>query len=340
MIEQNTNRLWFTVGSIIVGAVIIFMMRDSVGGVVNNVFGGLDSVIGDVINDPNHIEADREDATDLYARIRNANESRGETEVWVRARKLNDGTLQIVSSSISDSSYGTGSSVMTGSLIIPDTINGMKITSIGTSAFRASIFNGKLKLPDGLRSIGDNVFSNSAFSGELNLPSGLTSIGFNAFNRSTFSGELKLPSSLMSIRDNAFERSTFNGELKLPDSLMSIGFNAFRQSTFSGELILPNGLTAIGTYAFSNSTFSGELKLPSSLTNIGGQAFRASTFSGTLDVSNVIAIHWDAFSLSKIEKVIRGDVEMSDGSTVANTSGIHPRSIRLANGSWYDGYND
>ena len=72
---------------------------------------------------------------------------------------------------------------------------------------------------------------------------------------------------------------------------------------------------------------------------IDSSAFYSSEFSGTLDVSNVTSIQSGAFNSSKFDKVIRGDVAMSDGSSTINTSGIHPMSIKLANGNWYDGSN-
>lgn len=74
------------------------------------------------------------------------------------------------------------------------------------------------------------------------------------------------------------------------------------------------------------------------MTSIGSNAFRNSTFTGTLDVSHVKYIQGYAFKTSKIDKVIRGDVEMSDGFSF-NTSGIHTISIKLSDGSWYNGSN-
>lgn len=82
------------------------------------------------------------------------------------------------------------------------------------------------------------------------------------------------------------------------------------------------------------------MKLPTRLTKIGSRAFYLSGFEGTLDVSNVIYIQGKAFNLSKFVRVIRGSVEMTDGSVSENQTGIHPKDIKSANGSYYNGSND
>lgn len=43
MIEQNTNRLWFSVGAIIIGALIIFNFRSGISKAATNIFGNVDS---------------------------------------------------------------------------------------------------------------------------------------------------------------------------------------------------------------------------------------------------------------------------------------------------------
>ncbi|WP_404830923.1 leucine-rich repeat protein [Enterococcus spodopteracolus] len=137
------------------------------------------------------------------------------------------------------------------------------------------------------------------------------------------------------------------GSLVIPDTISGMkitsiyrnsNLGTFEQAVFT-TLKLSNSLTTIGYKSFQNSIFSGEIKL-ASVERIGYKAFYSSEFSGTLDVSNVTVIRAGAFNSSKINKVIRGDVEMSDGSTTANNSGIHPQAIKLANGAWYDGSND
>ncbi|BDG69653.1 hypothetical protein ENLAB_32170 [Enterococcus innesii] len=361
MTNGTSQGLFVVVVIVIFGIFVLIsylLFKDNLKPTLANIFtDGLEqseeNLTGIVKEKPINVQSSREDETYLYAKIRDADESKGETEIWVKAYKLDDGTLELRSSSVTDGNYTTGSSDMTGSLVIPDTINGMKIIGLGdgnnisvsniwsgSSVFANALFDGTLRLPTHLEYIRHTTFEDSKFSGAIAIPKSVKIIGTYAFTNSTFTGELKLPESLTSIGDSAFYNSTFSGELKLPNGLTSIGGSAFFTSTFTGELKLPNGLTSIGGWAFQKSKFTGELKLPDSLTSIGYLAFYSSTFTGTLDVSNVKYIQKDAFSSSKIDKVIRGNVEMSDGSNSFNTSGIHPIAIKLANGNWYDGSND
>lgn len=314
MTNGTSQGLFVVVAIIIFGIFVLIsymLFKDNLKPTLANIFtDGLKQGTCNLISEcPIDIVAEREDEEYLYAKIREADESKGETEIWVRAEKLDNGTLKIDRSSISDANYtAQGSTEMTGSLIMPDSLNGMKIIGIGTrNRDEISIQNG---------------WSN-----------------YNVFFNAKFDGELKLPTYLTCIHDGVFANSKFNGELIIPKGVTIIGSGAFRTSTFSGNLTLPNGLTTIGSSSFSHSTFNGELTLPDRLTTINYSAFYSSEFSGTLDVSNVTSIQSSAFHSSKFDKVIRGDVAMSDGSSTINTSGIHPMSIKLANGNWYDGSN-
>ncbi|EGO2798460.1 MULTISPECIES: leucine-rich repeat protein [Enterococcus] len=153
-----------------------------------------------------------------------------------------------------------------------------------------------------------------------------------------------------SIHDNAYScgDSNMTGNLILPDAInnkkiTSIRHNSscgtFEKARFNGNLVLPKKLKSVGRYAFSQSSFSGELKIPISLTNIDSFSFTHSNFTGTLDISHVDSIQSHAFYFSKLNKIIRGNVPMSDDSSYNNTEGIHPKAIQLSNGSFYNGKN-
>ncbi|MDO0896424.1 leucine-rich repeat domain-containing protein [Enterococcus sp. B1E4] len=255
-------------------------------------------------NDSLDVSAENEDSKYIYAKIREENESKNETAIWVRAEKMTDGNLRIDSSSTTNSNYQAGGSAdMKGNLILPDTINGKKIIGIGP----------------------ENVLT----AGTVNT----------TFSNAQFTGEIRLPNHLEYISHMVFYNSTFSGQLNLPKNLRVIGGRAFMYSTFEGRLQIPDTLTEIGTYTFDKSMFNGELVLPQNLKVIATGAFRSSYFDGTLNVTNITAIQNSAFRDSRIEHVIRGENEMSDGSVISNPKGIHPRAIKLANGDWYNGSN-
>ncbi|MBW9322001.1 hypothetical protein FG877_00255 [Enterococcus casseliflavus] len=189
MTNGTSQGLFVVVAIVIFGIFVLIsylLFRDNLKPGLSSIFtDGLEqaeeNLTGIVKEKPINVQSSREDETYLYAKIRDADESKGETEIWVQAKKLGNGTLELYKSSTSDGSYTVGSSDMTGSLVIPDTINGMNIIGLGDSAFFHSKFTGELKLPSGLTNINNDAFKNSTFIGELKLPDSLTTIGPYAF---------------------------------------------------------------------------------------------------------------------------------------------------------------
>lgn len=300
---NGTSQGLFVVIAIIIFGIFIFIsyllfrdtLKPSLGGIfTDGLEQGLCSLKGYC---PTDIEAEREDKDFVYAKIRSG--KNGETDIWVQARKLYDGNLQLYKSSTTDNNYTYGSTEMSGNIEIPDSINGMSITKIG--------------------GMEGNVYS--------------------PFRDAKFDGNLTLPNSILTIGKDAFRKSKFEGNLALPNNLIEIGQSAFEYSTFSGSLLLPASLQRIKQDAFHSATFSGELQLPKNLSEIGHSSFKSSIFTGTIIISNVKYIQAYAFSSSEIEKVIRGNAEMYTGDNSLNTNGINRSSIRLKNSSYYNGTN-
>ena len=176
-------------------------------------------------------------------------------------------------------------------IVIPNYVDGVKITEIGTKIFNNSGKTGSLTISEGIKVIGDYAFSSSKFTGELRLPSTVKKIGTQAFpGCNGFSGNLELPSSVETIGDFAF--AAWNGnmnDLIIPGSIKNFGLCAFVNSQgFKGQLILKEGLKSIGENAFSQCTgFTGTLKLPNSIEIIGNSAFTQCTgFTGKLEIPN------------------------------------------------------
>ena len=182
-----------------------------------------------------------------------------------------------------------------GDLVIPETIDGYPVRTIGDYAFlECSGFDGTLTIPDSIEYIGNGAFWQcSGLTGSLVLPDSITYIGEYAFaDCSGFDGTLTLPKGLTSI-----EKSTFfwciglKGILSLPDGITKIDDAAFCGcKSFTGYLNIPKGVAYIGRDAFSScSGFSGFLRIPDSVTHINDYAFQRCTgFTGTLTLSGNI----------------------------------------------------
>jgi hypothetical protein len=110
-----------------------------------------------------------------------------------------------------------------GAVIIPDTINGLPVTSIGAEAFK--------------------YFTSLTC---VTIPDSVTSIGYDAFYGCTGLIGITIPDSITSIGNRAFAGCTGLTSITIPDSVTSIGEWAFYWCT---------GLNSIDVHA-SNMTYS------------------------------------------------------------------------------------
>ena len=73
----------------------------------------------------------------------------------------------------------------TGELVIPDTIEGKLVTSIGDSAFAYCTSLASVTIPDSVTSIGDEAFAYSTSLTSVTIPDSVTSIGTRVFDSCT-----------------------------------------------------------------------------------------------------------------------------------------------------------
>lgn len=193
-----------------------------------------------------------------------------------------------------------------GDLLIPDEIDGIKVTSIGKDAFHDNIFTtegftGKLVIGNNVKTIEDYAFYGNDFTGELVIPASVESVGEASFAFCYgFTGDMVIPSTLKNIGYYAFANCTnIDGQLILPNTMTHIGDCAFLGcEKLSGELVIPDSVISIGVEAFERCKgFTGELKIPSSVEKIDVGAFWGCTgFQGDLVIpANVKEIGDRAF---------------------------------------------
>jgi parallel beta-helix repeat protein len=186
---------------------------------------------------------------------------------------VSDFTYTSSGSSITITGY-TGSG---GKVILPDEIEGLPVTAIGSSAFQYKTSLTSLTLPDSVTEIGYGAFRGCTGLTSLTLGNNVTSIGGYAFYGCTGLTSLTLPGSVTSIGGNAFYGCTGLTSLILPDSVTSIGDRAFRGCIGLTSLTIPDSVTSIGSSAFSGCTGLTSLTLGNNVTSIGGSAFHGCT---------------------------------------------------------------
>jgi len=164
-----------------------------------------------------------------------------------------------------------------GDLVIPETIEGKPVTSIGGEAFRdctslTSITFGKNSK---LTSIGEQAFRKCESLKSITIPDSVTSIGNMAFSGCRGLTSITIPDSVTSIEGGAFSSCSYLTSIKIPDSVTSIGPWAFRDCRSLTSITFEENskLTSIGAYAFLRCTSVTSIKIPNSVINIEANAF-------------------------------------------------------------------
>lgn len=173
-------------------------------------------------------------------------------------------------------------------LVIPDEINGTKVTAIADMAFYSLKNQGltftqlDLSQTTSLQSIGSNAFRYALKApGDLILPNTVTTIGESAFADCGFDGVLHLPDNpaFTMIPGQAFLNTKFTGTLNIPANVKVIDRMSFSETAFSGELVIPEGVTEMYASAFAGCANITAVSIPSTMDfkkkdTDGGQHFK------------------------------------------------------------------
>ncbi len=199
----------------------------------------------------------------------------------------------------------TGYTGFGGPLVIPSTINGLPVTSIGTKAFQSTTrFLQSVTFLDSVTNIGDGAFYNVQFLGSVTFGQGLENIGAGAFAFTDINTPT-IPNGVTSIGDGAFLGCQFISSVTISSNVSNIGSNPFGgcplhsinvdsnnpvytnvagvlfdkaqtlligEPEFSTNYLIPNTVTRIGANAFYYTQVQN-LAIPDGVASIGSNAF-------------------------------------------------------------------
>ena len=128
---------------------------------------------------------------------------------------------------------GVDKSEISGDIVIPSTVDGKTVTSIGTDAFSDCSALTSITLPSTLTSIGTRAFCRCKNLTSITIPSSVTSIGFAAFNGCSKLTSIEIPSLVTTIGGYAFSGCSALTSVTFADAsnLTSIRDNAFSGCT-------------------------------------------------------------------------------------------------------------
>ena len=143
---------------------------------------------------------------------------------------LNDGTAEITA-------YHGSESV----LIIPNTIDGLTVTSIGGGAFLYKSSLTSVMIPNSVSSIGQSAFAQCTGLTDVTIPDSVTEIGSFAFSGCTGLTSVSLPDSMTNIGHKAFEDCIGLTNVMIPNSVSNIPGDAFLGCTELQSISVESG---------------------------------------------------------------------------------------------------
>lgn len=209
-------------------------------------------------------------------------------------------------------------------LSIPGEINGVKVTAIGDSAFKAMKFK-KVTLPESVTTLGEYAFYGNGIT-ELSAP-GVTTVKAHALQLNalkTFTSK-----TLTEVGDSAFAQNALtNVDLSQAPATI-IGESAFKDNKIS-SLSLPSGVTTIKAGAFSSNSLTS-ITLPESVQEVGDKAFSSNSIHEATVGTNVSSWGSDVFSgAGRYVKVV---TENQNITTQGYSDGfgqvVNPVTVRL-----------
>lgn len=223
---------------------------------------------------------------------------------------------------------------ISGDIIIPSTLGGYSVTSIGSYAFRDCTGLTSITIPDSVTTIGAGAFQGCNGLTKMTLPfiGGGTksnpSLGY-IFGASNYIDNLSfVPSSLKTIiiSDNctriwnhaffyckglenisigngvisiggyAFQECTGLVNITIPDSVTTIGINAFTYCSGLTNITIGQSVSSIESEAFLGCTGLTNISIPNSVTRISSRVFYDCTGLTNLIIGTGIEeIHYSAF---------------------------------------------
>ena len=175
-------------------------------------------------------------------------------------------------------------------IVIPATIEGVKVTEIAAGVFEYyprlnrpdNIAITSVIIPDSVTTIGEGAFLNSHLT-SLTIPDSVKTIGVRAFSSNQLTS-VTISNSITTIANGTFAGNQLTN-VTIPDSVTSIGDDAFNGNKLTG-VVIPNRVTTIGNDAFNNNQLTS-VTIGNRVTTIGFGAFANNQLTGVIIPNSV-----------------------------------------------------
>jgi fibronectin type 3 domain-containing protein len=182
-------------------------------------------------------------------------------------------------------------------MVIPNSIEGKPVTSIGVRAFDQNVSLTSATIPGTVLSIGNYAFLGCTALTSVTMFDGVTNIGERAFYQCTALSSVIIPGSVRAIGNYAFYSCISLGSIAIPEGVTSVGDGAFSYCSALTQVTVPASVTSIGGYAFEGCAGLTSVTLAGGTTYIGARAFYQDTALVSVTVhGNVTSIGDAAFA--------------------------------------------
>ena len=161
----------------------------------------------------------------------------------------------------------------TGTLTIPDALDGVPVMIIGNSAFQDCSDLTGVMMPDGVTIIDDWAFSGCSGLASMTIPDKATSIGDGAFYGCSGLTNVTIPDSVTNIGNYVFSYCSGLKNVKLGEGVTIIKDSVFSSCNNLTSVTIPDSVTNIEYGAFYDCSDLASMTIPGHITCIGERAF-------------------------------------------------------------------
>ena len=191
-----------------------------------------------------------------------------------------------------------------GAIVIPSTVNGYSVTSIGEYAFYECYDLYSITIPDGVTSIEEGAFSACTGLNSITIPESVTSIGEEAFYSCIRLFRITIPEGVMTIGTNAFSRCSRLTSISIPGSVTDLGDFTFQNCTGLTSITISEGVRSIGYGTFTGCISLTSITIPESVITIGLSAFDCCSGLTSITIPrHVRSIRESAFSYCNLTSI-------------------------------------
>ena len=151
------------------------------------------------------------------------------------------------------------------SATIPETINGKKVTRIGSFSSCAKLKT--ISIPNTVTSIKQAAFANCTSLESITIPDSVTTIEYEAFFECSALKNIKLPKNLKVIDSYTFYHCTSLKSIEIPNSVETIEWAAFEGAGLE-KVVLPESVKTVSMWSFGYMDTLKEIYFPKGIESI------------------------------------------------------------------------